>query len=434
MPGLAAQLATALRSRGARTGLIVLAASVVGHVSNYLFYVLSARALTPVQFAEISALMALGTIALMPSTGVQATVARDVASLVTQGRADEVPGRFAASARGVLRATALLGLVLVIATPAAVVVLELDSGWVWVLAVFWVVLAVALQTGLGLLQGLSRFGSLSAVLAGPQGAFRPLLLIPLVAAAGVAGAVGALVTATVLGLAIAAWGLRSLPWRQVRRAAAGAPVERLRSPLVAVIALLAFASLTNADLVAAKIGLDGDRAGQYASAALIGKIALYAPSALSTVLLPKVTARLEAGLDIAVPVVLTMLAAVGTGTLVVAAVALAPDSVITTVFGPDYAGATRLAVPLAAVMTLCALLNVQVVIALAAQDGAFLRLLAAAAVLHAGLLVVFAGDVSGIIVSTAVAAGLAVIVHEIRSPHALRRLLAAQRGRVEGRG
>ena len=52
--------------------------------------------------------------------------------------------------------------------------------------------------------------------------------------------------------------------------------------------------------------------------------------------------------------------------------------------------------------------------------------------LHAGLLVVFADDVSGIIVSTAVAAGLTVIVHEVRSPHALRRLLAAQRGRGEG--
>ena len=54
-----------LRSGGARAGILVLGCSMVGHVANYLFYVVAARSLTPAQFADVSAMTALGTIAFI---------------------------------------------------------------------------------------------------------------------------------------------------------------------------------------------------------------------------------------------------------------------------------------------------------------------------------------------------------------------------------
>ena len=91
--------------------------------------------------------------------------------------------------------------------------------------------------------------------------------------------------------------------------------------------------------------LEPTEAGLYASAALLGKVALYGPSALALMLLPKVTARLEASLSVRLP------AHHGnpllTGGAVAVVIVLAPDSLVTGVFQ----GRLRRAYPLAAPLT-----------------------------------------------------------------------------------
>jgi len=77
---------------GRRIGLIVLGASFVGHAGNYLYYVIAARMVSPPTFAAISALIAFGTIAMMPINGIQLAVARDVAVLRTSGTAGALSG------------------------------------------------------------------------------------------------------------------------------------------------------------------------------------------------------------------------------------------------------------------------------------------------------------------------------------------------------
>src|SRR3954466_4599931 len=53
---LSAKVLGLLGSGGARAGVLLLVCSMVGHVGNYLFYVLAARALSPPQFADVSAM------------------------------------------------------------------------------------------------------------------------------------------------------------------------------------------------------------------------------------------------------------------------------------------------------------------------------------------------------------------------------------------
>ena len=53
------------------------ATSLVAHLGNYLFYLVSARQLNPGEFAEVTSLTALATIVFMPFNGVQAAGARD---------------------------------------------------------------------------------------------------------------------------------------------------------------------------------------------------------------------------------------------------------------------------------------------------------------------------------------------------------------------
>jgi hypothetical protein len=62
-----------------------------------------------------------------------------------------------------------------------------------------------------------------------------------------------------------------------------------------VIGLLAITSLTTADVIVAKAVFDDHEAGIYGSASLVGRMILYLPAAIVTVLLPKVSARVTRG-------------------------------------------------------------------------------------------------------------------------------------------
>lgn len=406
-----------LRSPGARQGILILACSMVGHVANYLFYVLSARALTPAEFSDVSAMTALATITFMPASGIQAAAARDTAAYLVAGDHDRTDGLVRWLARRTAQVQAVVLLVLVLVTPAAVKTLGLSSSSVWLAGSLWLALGLGLQVSLGPIQGRQRFGTVGAVLAGPLGALRPLLLLPCVAVAGVTGAIGSLVLATVIGLAGVFLVLRRSLFRR------DVPSVRLTGTVPALTALIAFASLTNTDVLAAKVLLAPHAAGLYASAALLGKVALYAPSALALVLLPKFTERLEAGQDVRGPALVTMAATVGTGLLVTVAILAAPSSVAGLVFGPEYLAGFWLAAPIAGVMTLNALLQVYLMIALASGERRTIVMVVVATVVQICGMALFARSAGGVVASTAVATGSAVLVHELTSSYGAVKLL-----------
>ena len=312
--GVASQLSRLMGSAAARAGAVLLFCSMAGHIGNYLYYVFAARA-RPGRVRRGQRHDRAGDHRVHARHGVQAALARDVAALTARGLPLEAQGLIRAVTRRVAVLQAGLLLVLVVGTPAAVAVLGLSSIWVWLVGALWIVLGLGLQISLGTHQGREHFGRVGAILAGPLGVFRPLFLVPLAAVAGVAGALGALVLATVVGLGMSLAGPRR----------PRAPVTRITFRIgSALVALAAFASLTNLDLLIAKVTLEPTEAGLYASAALLGKVALYGPSALALMLLPKVTARLEASLSVRQPALLTMAATLLTGGAVAVVIVLAP--------------------------------------------------------------------------------------------------------------
>ncbi|SFT42777.1 Membrane protein involved in the export of O-antigen and teichoic acid [Geodermatophilus amargosae] len=419
-PGRRGLLGSLLASPAARSGLLLLVCSVAGHLGNYMYYVLAARALTPAEFAEVSAMTGLATIALMPATGVQAAMAREIAALTARGLPDEAQGLIRFVTRRMALVQAGLFVVLLAAAPAAVAILDLGSVGVWLTGALWIVLGLGLQVSQGIHQGREHFGRVGAILAGPLGILRAVLLVPLAAVAGVVGALGALVLATVVGLVMA---LGRTGGRSVARTQRVALNVR-----PALVALAAFASLTNLDLLVAKVTLEPTEAGLYASAALLGKIALYGPSALALMLLPKVAARLEAGLSVRSPALLTMAATLATGGAVVLAIVLAPASLVVGVFGEAYADAYALAGPLAGVMTLLALVYVHIMVTLARGDRRLIGIVAVAAVVQAvGLLVFGDTPVRMVVVSAVVAVGV-LVAHEASSRYGLVRLCLGEPG------
>ena len=203
-------------------------------------------------------------------------------------------------------------------------------------ALFFAVVAAVLY---GFLQGALRFG----------GPWHDLCECPalhgrfwwcLLCSSG-SGPSGALLVNTLAGglaVLIALYALRDV-WRVERREEAP-PLDR-RQMVVLLLGSLAFASLTNVDILLAAYFLPKGIAGVYAAAALVGKIVLFLPSAVVTVLLPKAASRAAAGLtsekillaSVAVTAALTLSATV--------VLALVPESLLVWAFGGDFRDGDR---------------------------------------------------------------------------------------------
>lgn len=405
-----------------RAGLVVLLASFAAHAGNYLYYLVAGRMLGPAGFAEVSALIALALLVFVPFNGVQAATARDGARYLAAGDS----AGFSAHLRRLSAVAALVcagvTFLLLVGIPAFTRVLAIDDIGLLVAAAIWTGSTAFLVVWVGAAQGLQRFGVVAVQLAGPLGVLRVLLLPLGIVAFGIAGAMWAMVTATAIGLVLAAVVL--WPWLGRRRDASSSGRVRIdvSGPL---LGLLGFAVLTNADILVAKASLEPTEAGVYAAAALLGKIALYAPQALSLVLLPAAVARLEKGESATHAVLATLAATAGSGLVVVAVLALSPRALLAATFGEEFLAGQSLLVPLAIVMTAAALINVHLTFALARRDQGFTRMLVCAAVLQLILLSVLNDSAGQIVTASALTCGITLLGYEVLSRHGVVRLIRA---------
>lgn len=369
---------------GLRAGAIVLVGVIAVNVGNYLFHLLSARELGPASYSDVVSLLALAGLIGLPLGGVQVVVARNVARL---GAAGDTPG---------LRAFFRLGLVATsvvsVAIALAVVIFSpVIQRWLGISSLGPIVVTGALTVpalltpiALGVAQGLQRFTLLSASLAASTAVRLATLVVVLGLGFGVTGVLVATLVGSLVALAVPLARLED----KLRGPRASRPAlsrhSLATSLLPVVIGLLAITALTTADVIVAKAIFDDHDAGIYGGASLVGRVILYLPAAIVTVLLPKVSARTtrgEASGDILAASLGVTLAASAMLTLVYAAV---PDTVIQLAFGSAYEDASGLLYLFGIAMSGYALLNVLLIYHLARNTTAMSWLLLAGAVLQLG--------------------------------------------------
>jgi O-antigen/teichoic acid export membrane protein len=256
--------------------------------------------------------------------------------------------------------------------------------------------------------------------AGPLGILRPILLPVCLLIAGFSGSMLAMILATAIGLAVMVRPTGS----RVRVTPTETPA--MPSTVIAMIALLAFSSLTNADLLVAQAGLGATDRAHYAGAVLLGKIALFAPSALATVLLPRAASALERGERPESAVLKTIMLTAACGLCVTGVLWAMPTSLLTATFGPAYGAAKPLLAPLALVMTGAAVLWVHLMFAIAKRSRRMTLGMVTAAVAHWILLTLLHSSPQHIIIASAIAIGTALIVIEIGSGSGIVRMALAK--------
>jgi O-antigen/teichoic acid export membrane protein len=330
-----------LYSRLARASALLFTSTLAGGLLGYAFQVIMGRMLTTADYGLFSALMALFMVFVTPLAALMLVISRRV----SEYRALLEPGsitHFYASInlRAAVVGAAVIAVCLLFAghiqaylkAPSVIPVYFLGA------LVFLTFLPVINDA---FLQGLQSFAWLSAS-STLRVLFKILFCSALVALGfGVTGALGGTILASVAGWAVTYWALHR-PLAEGRGKPHGTRHLHLRPAVPILAASVAFALMTQLDMVLVNYYFEPHDAGLYAAASIIGKAVMYLPSGIAMALFPMVAendARDQSSAHLLVQAVglTAMLAAAGTVFYLVLG-----EWIIGVLYGPDYLGAGQI--------------------------------------------------------------------------------------------
>ncbi|MBZ5733690.1 lipopolysaccharide biosynthesis protein [Nocardioides sp. TRM66260-LWL] len=265
-------------------------AMAVTNIGTYGFQMVAARVLGPADYGAIASMMALLMVVAVVQLGLQATAARRVSA-----EPEHVEQIEDVVWRVTVRASLALGLLMLVLSPLVWKLLVLDS---IVPALLMAVAAVPLTLmggQAGILQGERRWGPLAAVYL----AVGVPRLVFGTAAIYVRPSETSAMVGVLLGLLVPV----AIGWWVLRQGRAHAPAVDLspehrarpivRETLAASMALLAFLSLSNVDIVVARHVLDSHDAGLYAGGLILTKAVLFLPQFVVVVAFPAMSTVAE---------------------------------------------------------------------------------------------------------------------------------------------
>ncbi|MBA4246748.1 MAG: hypothetical protein C0444_00420 [Microbacterium sp.] len=318
---------SSLARHGRELGTIAIV-SIVGIIATAGFQIVAVRGLGPADFGLLAALLAVINIVAIGSGALRTSVA------VNAARATLAP---AGQPGGATRDTALTeSLILGGASTLTVVVL---APWL-LIALDSTPLALAITTAAllpyflfaraqGVLQGLGRTRAVVYWTTGSQVLQLALTVAVVMLGFGVTGVLIAVLATVILGTFGSSMQARRLSTPTSRRAFD-------RDTTVVLLLTIAFAVVTNVDVILVRALASTTEAGAYAAAAVLVKTTLIIPATLSLYLLPRFVvhsddrARSRRGLT------LTLLVTLGGGILVALALALIAGPIIELLFGGEY--------------------------------------------------------------------------------------------------
>jgi O-antigen/teichoic acid export membrane protein len=261
-----------------RDSAMVMGGAMVANASTYLYHVILSRHLGPASYGALGAVLGLAVLPAVPSSGLQFTVARRVA---TDGEGDGSTAVAAALRLSMLAGLGLAALVLMGAWPLAHFLRTSPAAIAW-LAV-WLVPLVAAPVLLGALQGRRLFGTF-AISAAVLGLGRIVgAAVVSVVGGGVTAAVVVMTVSAALSTAVAARAVRPAI-RGVRAAMSPGLVREIGRATAPFVGLAAMAGI---DVVLARRFLSPREAGYYVAAAVAGKIVFWAPASIAVVAFPE---------------------------------------------------------------------------------------------------------------------------------------------------
>jgi O-antigen/teichoic acid export membrane protein len=258
----------------------------VGCGFSYLYQIYVGRALGPEAYGTFGSLFAIFYLISVFSGAIQVTGARFISKFHATGEKERI-GSFL---YGMMKKSALLGgaglLIFMLISSGIASFLKIDSTQQVMVLGTVILFSFLTPATMGTIQGLQRFylfAFLGALTMGLKLTFGVVLVN---FGYGVSGALGAVTLATLTTFAISI--LFLLPFLRSERKGNGYNFSELylySLPALLIMMCLAFPS--NLDVILAKHFFEGQEAGLYTAASVLGKIVLFLPGAVAAVMFPK---------------------------------------------------------------------------------------------------------------------------------------------------
>jgi O-antigen/teichoic acid export membrane protein len=413
--------------RGASVMVVLaLLASITNYASNLIF----SRVLTPASYGDLTALLALLVVLTIPTGAAQTVIAERVASNRASGRFDRVPYLIRYALGHVTVVAIFVGIAYTLAIPLIVDVLDLQAPGPAIALAPLVVLSFLLPVALGTLQGMDRYlayGLMLVAIAASRIAFG-------VPWAGAGGGSGGALAGQALGVGAvlvgAAWLLRS----NLIGRGTGAATRGLRRRLdvravTASLAFIAFAVISNLDILLAKLFLPSDEVGLYAALSTIGKLVMFLPGAIAVVMVPNAARARHSSRDAGRVLRIAAMLVVITTVMAAVPAALRPSFVVRTMFGADYLGAADGVLPIVCAGAGLALLYLLVIYTVAIEDRRWSKLLGIGILLQVAGISLFHDSPTQVALVQAVVIWTVLLGNEL----AFHRLLMAPRDTIRER-
>ena len=317
---------------------LVLMGTMVGNIFHYVFQITMGRMLTVSTFGEMNALLSVMVIFGVPFASITSFLVKNVATYDALSLTKRTNDLIIKSYKNLLAAGCIMFLTGAFFSSYLSKYLKIDSVIPVILLFLSIVASICIPINTGILQGLHKFKMLSFVSAG-GGIFRYLLCFFLVyLGLGLIGVmIGIILTVVLIGV------ISFMPIANHLKLGREYIDEKYNNLLPVIIPIfianLAFAILTQSDIILVKYIFTPHEAGIYSSAAIIGRTVMYLPGAIVISLFPMVAsnkARDEGTLHLILKALAMTIALSGTGTL---ALYLFPDFIVSLFFGNRFSSA-----------------------------------------------------------------------------------------------
>jgi len=266
----------------------------LANVIDFAFHFWMGRVLIPADFAVLQTLNSVALVYVTASGVFQPVVSRFVAEARGRGENESIPAIF----QTFLRAAFWLGLV------SAILVLLLSNLiaqflnlpiWTIQLSAALIFLSTLRPIAAGVLQGREDFIPFGFTRLALSLGRIILVFFAIQAGLGLRGAILALPFGWFVSVVCAFLLLGKSLWRKSRAGAQGFLNEGWKLSFYALLAYIAYMSLTSLDLVWVNQNLNGESAGAYASLVLLRRVIALLPGVAVTVMFPRIVKTLAEG-------------------------------------------------------------------------------------------------------------------------------------------
>ena len=313
----------------------------LANVIDFAFHFWMGRVLIPADFAILQTLNSVALVYVTASGVFQPVVGRFVAEARGRGQDDSIPAIFQVFLRAAFYLGAILSILVLLFSSFIAQSLNLPT-WSIQLSAALIFLSTLRPIAAGVLQGEERF--ISFGLARLALSLGRILLVFLLfqAGPGLTGAVIALPFGWLVSVICAFLFLGDAFWKK-----SGGPHQSLlregwKLSMYALLAYLAFMSLTSLDLIWVNRNLSGEQAGAYASLVLLRRIVALLPGVAVTVMFPRIAKTLAENKPVHRSLIQTAVIIFAAGGALAILYFLFADQFITIIFGRAYQTASPL--------------------------------------------------------------------------------------------